>query len=185
MSILYYKRLLINSVVLVFFLISCTAFASSKHRDVSVPPNYMFLQNAKLGILKSTKKQGIYQLILTNVQPYVTYFSDRPNRITGLMSIDNFLKEWQSNVTSGFKKDAPNVGIEGIKLNAFSRSQPISVVMVLSNPIYDKKANTLTYTAHELDAKYAPVVKDGTKLENIALFIDNIGSCPSCCCGFH
>lgn len=184
MSILYYKNLIVKSFAIVSFFALCTAFADNKQVLVPAPTNYLFLQNAQSGVLKSTPTQGIYQLTLQGLQPYVTYFSDRPNRITGLMTIDTFLKEWQGNVKSGIKTVAPNVGIEGIKLHAFSRNQEVSFIMVLSNPIYDKKSNTMTYTAHPLKAQ-GTTNKDNIELHDIALFIDDFGSCPSCCCGIN
>ncbi|KTC81676.1 hypothetical protein [Legionella brunensis] len=179
-----YKNLMVKGLVTLLFLGCCTAFAANKQTNIAAhSTNFMFLQNAETGVLKLTPQEGSYQLVLQNVQPYVTYFSDRPKRMTGLMSIESFLKEWQSNTKNGFKNDAPNVGIEGIKLHAFSNGQTVSVVMVLSNPIYDKNANTLTYMAHELNTKEGEIKKD-IKLNNLVLFIDNIDSCPSCCCGF-
>lgn len=180
---MHYKNLIVKAVAAVLVLVCCTTFAVNKPGHAAPATNYMFLQNAETGVLKPTTEKGTYQLVLKNIQPYVTYFTDRPKRVTGLMSIESFLNEWQSNAKNGFKKDAPNVGIEGIKLHAFSRGQTVSVVMVLSNPIYDQKAKTLTYIAHQLNTKEA-TIKNDTKLKNIVLFIDNIDSCPSCCCGF-
>jgi len=180
MSISYYKKLIVKSFAIASFFVFCTAYADNKTAPMAAPANYLFLQNASSGILKATKEHGTYQLVLQNVQPNVTYFSDRPNRITGSITLDTFLKEWQKK--NGFKTDAPNVGIEGIKLHAFSRDQEVSVIMILSNPIYDKKSNSLTYTARALNTNESDI-KDNIKLSNIALFIDNFGSCPSCCCG--
>ncbi|MDX1837291.1 hypothetical protein [Legionella taurinensis] len=169
----------VKKVAVLLFLACSTVFAVKPDKAHT---NYLFIQSAETGVLNVTPEKGTYQLVLKNIQPYVTYFSDRPQRVTGLLPIERFLNEWQSNAKNGFKKDAPNVGIEGIQLHAFSRNQRINVVMVLSNPAYDKKANTLTYTAQALNGKQ-DAIKNDIQLKSIVLFIDNIMSCPSCCCG--
>lgn len=177
MSVQNKKNLVIAA--LLFF---CSVFAYANPSDTSTQKNYLFLQTAKTGLLKPTQVPGIYQLALKDISPYVTYFTDRPNRMTGLLPMERFLEIWQSNAKNGFKADAPNVAVEGIKLHAVSKDQTIGLVVVLSKPIYDRKTKTLTYTAQALNHEKI-TFNHNIKLENVALFVDNIASCPSCCCG--
>lgn len=166
------KYLLYLTLFLTLFAGSAAANETSADKNVS----YLFIQSAKSGTLQPTNQTGVYKLTLYKVTPYVTYFSDRPSRITGLMPTDMFLKEWKK----GFAKDAPNVGVEGVKIHSIFEKKDISSVLVLSNPNYDAKKSELTYTA-----KFLPGNTDNSKnmikLKNVALFIDNVSEwCFSC-----
>lgn len=158
-------------------------FTSSAWANVTVDNknvSYLFIQLARSGTLQPTAQKGVYKLTLYDVMPYVTYFSSRPNRITGLMPTEKFLKEWQ-NKTNGFTNDAPNVGVEGVKIHHIIEKQDVSSVLVLSNPSYNTKKAQLTYTAKFLSADSADAPQGPIKLENVALFIDNVTQwCFSC-----
>ena len=120
--------------------------------------NYLFIQQAKMGELIATTNQGAYQLVLRGVHPYVMYFADRPLREAGLISTQEFYQQWAR--MDGFNKDAPNVGLVGVKLhNGNGKRQDSPIALTLSNPQYNAKKNTVIYSAVVLSTGKATLPK--------------------------
>lgn len=159
------NKLLLTTLALSLILLTPTCFASK--------PKLLFIQTAQTGtITKMANYPNTYKLQLQNVLPFVTYFSDRPNRITGLMAIGDFIKHWQKS-SSSFTKDHPNAGIESVIIDATDKKkQTLSFVVELSKPIYSRKQKTITYTATPLNKKMR--IMHPTKLGYTSLFIDDI-----------
>lgn len=154
------------------FLLNST-FASSDTKTVTIS----YLQNSQFATLKPTNvKTGTYTLTLSHVSPFTTYFSDRPNRIVGLISMPIFLKKWQHGENS-FSSDAPNAVLSGI-IRSNEKIRDLNLVMELTNPTYNKANAVLSYTVHLLKDKQTPAL--GTiKLNYVTLFIDD-NVCLSC-----
>ena len=161
--------------VLIALILGLVTISASANSD----SNYLFIQNAKSAELIPTAKPGTYQLKLLNIEPYISYFSDRPNRITGLMPITKFLNNWKLNNPNSFSHDAPNAGFEGVKMHSWSFGKDIKLIISLNKPVYDSTEKTLTYTVHSLPNNNFDLTKPN-KLANVSLFIDS-GFCP--CCG--
>src|SRR4051812_34020847 len=54
---------------------------------------YLFAQDAASGSFKMTdRKRGIYRLALAGVRPSALYYSDRPGRIVGAVSVGRMLQ---------------------------------------------------------------------------------------------
>jgi len=68
--------------------------------DDSKNPGYLFVLSATSGSLKG-------DTLTLNGVPNVIYFSDRPARKAGHMSLSNFIEMWDKGVDS-FKADPPN-----------------------------------------------------------------------------
>lgn len=144
--------------------------------------NFLYVQTAETAVLKPVNaEKGQFTLTLQDMPPYVSYFSDRPNRLVGMVSIQDFLKVWNSQNTQSFGKVPPNVTVSGIKIHHFTRNKDEFFMVELSNPQYNAKDKTLTYDALVIgkDKSLAPKEKD--VLHHIILFIDTW--CPGCCCG--
>ncbi len=182
------KKHIIQYCLLLTLLFPLSTFANveapAQTKSINKNESYLFIQLASEGILKPLKNSpSMYQLKLIGVQPYVTYFTDRPNRITGLLATTKFLRIWKENFNNNFRQDAPNVGVSGIKFHGIFRKQDVDFVLVLSQPFYNAKNNTMTYLATALtNNKKALPIKPIT-FGNVALFFDDTGWCPSCCCG--
>lgn len=110
----------ILSICLVLMLAATTVGAehviSSKEK-----PEYLFVLSAESGSFKGDT------LTLKDV-PLVIYFSDRPDRIAGHMSLKKFVEDWGKGSNS-FKKDPPNATI-----SIFDPKGNKDVVIEISDP---------------------------------------------------
>ena len=70
-------------------------------------PTYLFVLSAQLGTMNNDT------LTLTGV-PSVVYFSDRPNRIAGHKTMEDFEGLW-NNSSDSFKADPPNATLSILK----------------------------------------------------------------------
>jgi len=77
--------------------------------DDSKEPSYLFVLSATSGSLKG-------DILTLNGVPNVIYFSDRPNRIAGHISLEKFVKSWNKGSDS-FKADPPNATLSVLKKN--------------------------------------------------------------------
>jgi hypothetical protein len=79
-----------------------------------------------------TFKDGV--LTLGDASPMTTFFSDRPQRLTGQLRNDLFAKLWNEG-KNGFKDDPPNAA-----LTVFNpEGKPSQAIVVLTNPRLDGK----------------------------------------------
>lgn len=156
--------LLLALVINVFF---ASAGMANMPSPAGLPKNcqVLFVQVAKHAELAPNPNQpDSYNLILKSVEPYTSYFTDRPNRFTGLLSTANFVSFWQNEVD--IQKTPPNVAVETSNLK---NGQRINQVLVLSNPIYDAKKHVITYAAKSLEGPLQPMNFGYT-----VLFIDDM-----------
>lgn len=177
----HYKNRILKLLIGLMLFLSCSAFANMQMKNVSENASFLFTWNAHSGILVPvTPKEGVYKLTLKDLGSTVFYFSDRPNRIIGNMSPENFLKLWQQNVSGDFKSVAPNVDIKCVKLYGLFSEKISNFVVELSNPVYNKHHHTITYDAKLLPKVAGHYPKKNVKLEDLQLFFDNVTYCPSC-----
>jgi hypothetical protein len=101
------------------------------------------------------------QLTLNGIAPTTLYFSDRPNRITGHISTDEFFDTWGDGDDS-FASDPPNA-----VLSIFSEEEVNDVVVVLKDPALD--GDQMSYQVEILDGEMP--ASGGPS----SLFIDMIG----------
>ncbi len=107
--------------------------------DITVEqqPTYLFTQTAGAGTFENTSDDE-YILTLTNVDPNVVYFSDRPVRDAGEIGIVQFLNGL------GFEiGDPPNAAI----ITETENGEEVTVVAELTQPIYDRDTRELIYKA--------------------------------------
>lgn len=145
--------------------------------------SYVFIQSATTSTIKIINKdKALYQLTMHGVNPYLHYMSDRPKRIAGLIATNKFFQAWKTQAKNSFTTDAPNVSLEGMELHGIMQKKPVVVTLVLTNPHYDPKKNTVTYDATALGDNSVLSSQKTIKLNHTVLFLDS-GWCPSCCCG--
>jgi hypothetical protein len=116
---------------------------------------YLFVQNAR----EVSLQDGV--LTLKGVTPDTLYFSDRPERIVGRVTTQEFVDTWAKGDDS-FKDDPPNA-----VLSVLHGTEAKDIVVVLKKPRLE--GNLLAYDVEVLDGD--KVVHGG----NSALFIDVIG----------
>ena len=112
-------------------------------------------------------------LTLKQIGATTIYFSDRPKRIAGHMSTEDFVAEWDKGKNS-FAANPPNANI-----SIFTKDEIIDIVPTLKNPRL--VGNDLIYTIDILLEENAPVSGPCT------VFIDPIGrpASPTSVAGTH
>jgi hypothetical protein len=144
----------LNKAVLVG-LLSMMAIAGIASETGADGVKYLFVQSAQ------SLKVNEGKIILKNVDESAIYFSDRPERIAGHMSIEKFVDIWSEGDES-FKLSNPNAA-----LSFLDDENDEIVIVVLSKPVL--KSGNLTYDVTVLDGVLP--AKGGA----CSLFIDVIG----------
>lgn len=96
---------------------------------------FLFVMNSKSGSFKDNT------LTLKGI-PIVTYFSDRPDRIAGDVSLSEFVDSWARGPDS-FKVDPPNAA-----LSFSGRTLVQTIIVEISNPTV--KNNSISFKARSL-----------------------------------
>jgi hypothetical protein len=105
-----------------------SATAQSPAKEKSKAPQVQFVQVAK----NVAFKDGV--LTLGDASPMTTFFSDRPERLTGQVRNDAFAKLWNEG-KNGFKNDPPNAALTVFNPDG----KPTQAIVVLTNPRMDGK----------------------------------------------
>ena len=114
-------------------------------------------------------------LRLVNVGQQTVYFSDRPVRLAGHLTMSDYLKEWtKAEGNDNFTKDPPNA-----TLSVFEPGQPDNTVAVVEISHPKVEGSDIIYTYKLLDGKLPQ--KGGAT----SLFIDAIGIGGGVGVGFH
>jgi len=116
---------------------------------------YLFVQTAQM----ATISDGV--LIMGSVSPATIYFSDRPERVAGHMTTEEFIANWGEGDNS-FASNPPNA-----TLSILTGPEPQEIVVVLTEPKLDD--GNLVYNIEILEG--ATETKGGAG----SLFIDIIG----------
>ncbi len=101
------------------------------------------------------------KLTLVGVSTNTIFFSDRPARVAGHMTTEEFVPFWGEGADS-FSKDPPNA-----TLSVFTEGEPTNLVVTISNPVLSD--DDLTYDIVVLEG--SPPAEGG----ECSLFIDVIG----------
>ena len=125
--------------------------------------SYLYVVRADMGIV--TKINGGYTLSLQGIDDKVLYFSDRPVRQAGFISLAHFMADWVKGVNS-FQVNPPNAAIVhgASEKNAQGIAQAMPVE--LSQPLV--VSNGWLFQVKDLQGK----MKAGT-YQNVSVFIDN------------
>ena len=135
--------------------------------------DYQYVLTAKSAKISKIKKDKsiVYQLRLYHPGLKVIYFSDRPVRKAGEISLTSFLHRWHvSKYAKAVKRAhiAPNVDFQ-TSANDFSFS--------LSKPVYDKNRGVLTYTIEKIHGRRFLHPRAGV-FQSPVIFIDSY--CLTC-----
>ena len=132
----------VRQFTLVFLL--ALAFMSPLTMAVEVTPpaapvSWLFVEDAAGGTLTGPDDQHL-KLKLNKVRKYITLFTDRPNRMVYALPNADFFTAWPEM----FAGDPPNVVLS---YSLPSQSQPLNIVLTLTNPQYDALKRTVSYDA--------------------------------------
>jgi hypothetical protein len=134
---------------------------------------FLLVQTARSAEVKAIPSQpNTYELTLKKASPYVTYFSDRPIRVSGAVSNDKFSQDWQKT----FLRDAPNADLVGIADSLLHRKY-LNYTIELTDMQYNTAQQTFHYIIHVLPGDKKALPKK-LELHDAALFID--GACLTC-----
>lgn len=136
---------------------------ASSYALAGTESSYLFLQTASEGELVKNKDKS-YTLTLKNITKHVNYFTDRPERKAGIMTLKQFLELWKNEQKGNFSEVPPNVAIAMKPVMGQSQS----FVAVASKPAYAN--NTLSY---QLNIISKTPLNPG-KLAYINMFFDDI-----------
>lgn len=103
------------------------------------------------------------RLVLRNVAPATLFFSDRPQRIVGHLSTEEFVETWGEGEDS-FAEDPPNAVLSFV---AKGETEPWNTVIEISDPLI--AGSDLSYAAKVLEGSLP------TAAAGCTLFIDPIG----------
>jgi hypothetical protein len=113
-------------------------------QDDAEAGSLLFVQNANGGSLTRGGKTNKLHLVLRDVDPNGLYFSDRPRRIAGVLTVPELLN------SLGFGKKnepAPNAVLQ-VETAAGTDALPLE----LMRPRYERAQNRLSFTIHRLTA---------------------------------
>jgi hypothetical protein len=129
----------------------------------------MFVQSSES--LKADDKT----LRLVNVSPQTIYFTDRPVRMAGHITMSDYMKEWTAAAgPNNFSKDPPNATLSVYDLGKESN---VLTVVEISQPVIEGR--DLVYRYKAIEGK-VPATGGAT-----SLFIDWIGPGGGVGVGFH
>ncbi|MCL5260059.1 MAG: hypothetical protein M1561_00025 [Gammaproteobacteria bacterium] len=169
-----------------FFLIFPVVPASQAVVD-KARPEFLFVHNAKDAVIEKSGDSGYYTMTLQHPDKYLTYFSDRPYRIAGLMRLSKFIADWVNNV-SDYNAVNPNAVISAVLKKGVMQQENVNYPVQLMGVSFYKDTETLSFKIKFLTSvgKTTP-----TKLEHVTVFIDDLdlygiyqagplGACGNC-----
>lgn len=126
--------------------------------------NLLFFQSSADAVITKTAK-NTYTLTLHNAGDYVSYFTDRPSRKVGLITLSQFLSLWtDAKIKDNFTQNPPNVALNIVS----AQGKEQNVVVEVSKPSYANK--NVSYQIRTIDDK--PLTAG--QLKHLVLFFDDI-----------
>lgn len=156
------SRLLMLFALYSFFISSAAWAAQEAPSAKAASASVLFVLTAESG--QMTKSDSGYQLILRKVSPHTLWFTDRPDRKTGLLTTSKFLNLWQKE----FGNSDPNVAVTHERLKKTAAELLEAQAMEISKPVL-LKDKSLKFTVHQLPNSQLHL----GQLKNISLFIDS------------
>lgn len=132
-----------------------------------------FIQTADAALLKAIpNRSNQYALFLFNIDPYITFLSVRPNRITQLTPLENFIKAWSIDTGEmpSFEKQNPNAIIVATNINGQPNKNGKTYLVTLSEPRYDNKQNQMTYLVKSLQSDQ--ILLSQVQLDDVTIIIN-------------
>jgi len=151
------KSLLITAVLAMVIVAQIGLLPAASQAQQEQMPQFLFVQNAK----SVAFEKGA--ITLKGISPTTLFFSDRPMRIAGHYTTEEFVQMWGQGKDS-FASDPPNATLSIFQED---RDKLIDVVVKLSNP--ELKGDDLTYHVAILEGQMP--AKGGI----CSLFVDIIG----------
>jgi len=141
--------------------------------SIATQNSILFSQTAKSAAIKANvARPGWHLLTLNNVNKQTIWFSDRPQRSAGTLPTEKYVANWKKGANN-FKMNNPNASLIIFKDKHGLLAEEHAVIQ-LSQPQYDTKTNTLTYSIKRIaNAKNGDTLTAG-RFGEVALFIDGL-----------
>lgn len=134
----------------------------------AIESNYLFLQGASEGSIHQLEK-NIYLITFKKSDDYVSYFTDRPARESGMVKLNEFLNLWRDKkIKNNFADNPPNVAM----MIVTSKGQRYNAIGIVTKPV--NKNGEVSYHVQPIDKKPLPI----GKLSYIGFFFDDISWNP-------
>jgi len=156
---------IIEQGLLIICLLVWLVSAAAAHAKPVDKASLLFVVSAQSATLER-RAQGFY-LILTEIDPSVLWFTDRPYRKTGFIKTRHFIELWSQSQASV----PPNIGLVHAGMELVSPKgrelTPQPVIVALSPPMTQGK--TITFKVRGLTHNKIPLAK----LSRLHLFINS------------
>lgn len=161
-------------VIAVGILIALCLRDSSPFSNSEGEVSWLYSQSADAAELDDLG-DGNYRLILRDIDPHTIQFSDRPDRLVEIIDTARLVHHWEEL----FADSAPNA----VLIEHEPDGATDSLVVVLTNPVYDLAAGTLTYDVEILADEHHPErlvalvdhhQRPPVTMRAVSLFIDSV-----------
>jgi hypothetical protein len=132
-----------------------------------------YILHADHGAIAS-RREGGYQLILQNVQPYLMFRISSLELDANSISLSKFFKMWQSRSTVG-RSDKIKAELTSMRGDKSIEQQPLSQEIILTNSHYDAKRNEVLFEISFLRSKIPSDLLEA--IDEVNLFIDGCQLC--------
>ena len=148
-------------------LLSNATVAMQNNTATQEKATVLFVQTAPNAMMTNVnKKNQPLKITLYEVNSKVVYFANRPVRMHGKISAEKFSSMWQTY----FKNSPPNVAIETSYKTMKGKIKELTLIGTLSQPVYNPKTHSMTYTVNLEKGQTATV----HHLGQTALFLDGV-----------
>jgi len=132
-------------------------------RDAKQKASFLFVLRADTGVI--TKTDGGYKLTLKGMDDKVLYFSDRPVRKAGFITMTQFMGDWAKGKNS-FQANPPNAAIVHAALESNEKGIAQALPVEMTNPVIT--ANVWTFDLKDLQGKISIGSYNG-----VSVFVDD------------
>lgn len=155
-----------------------TAASAAPTVSAQTPVNtILFVQSAERARVSPVAKGSqTYTITLYGVKPRVLWFADHSQQPAGTYPLTNFINDWNNPQSANFIFNKPNGAFMTTHVENNDTGRDFAPVFTLSQPIYNKRQNSLSYQATLVNGSSKPQYM---YYHDVALFIE--GSCGSSC----
>ena len=166
----FFRRLLVAGSVGAILLLAtgCSSNESDSAQDSDTAPLLFTLTSDGSRIKAGAGDSDGYQLLLDHVDDHSVWFTDRPDRSSGVFRTSNLVAGWEA---FGFTETPPNVAL--ITHSATGASE--TAVVTLTNPQFDTRYRVFMADITFVDKPQKFMPERGTEVDlgQMSLFIDD------------
>lgn len=171
-SLNHFKTIFLFIMMITSLLSSIVAHATEEKNENKEKPSYLYIQTAKYAELDYNEKSKNYTLTLYETDPWITFFTDAPDKKTDFTATENFTENFKKELSK--HPDGLNIGLIAFEEDM---KKPVHFTFSISDVVFDSKTNRAAYTATVIPGPQKDHLPIHEKLKHVALFIDSCASC--------